>query len=261
MSEPGSRSVPGSAVTQPDGPSPSDPEFRTGSAWRDAPERHGPWATCVTPNVKRTDRRATTPAPPSAGRPPRPASTPAGGAARPRRGHRPLDLPAVPVAPFTRLDPRSGDVRDDASFTQPGRVAGEGVRLVRAELFRSATAWPAAEADGGCGADQCLRGLVVVSVRPRDGDGRRNALSLGRYTRPAAPPDVDLGDVDHDEHPSRRPGCPSAVRTTGRGTRAAPRRPGPSVPTSAPPMAKQEDSRGKLHNAQTAQPGKTRTSA
>lgn len=50
-----------------------------------------------------------------------------------------------------------------------------------------------------------------LAVHPQ----RRGQLAL-RAAR--VPVDVDLGHVDHDERSPRHPGCPSAIRTTGRRT-------------------------------------------
>ncbi len=74
-----------------------------------------------------------------------PAPVPDGGAAAAGQpACRPLGPPAVTVGPFARLDPRSGDARNDAAFTQPGRTIGGEARLVRTRSAGPAPARPAA---------------------------------------------------------------------------------------------------------------------
>lgn len=102
----------------------------------------------------------------------------------------PGDLPQSPV-----------DEAGEPSLDQPGPV-GLGHR-------RSARGDP-----GRLRRGQVLPDRLAVHSQRR---GQR-ALRAARV-----PVDVDLGDVDHDERSPCHPGCPSACRTTGRGTQAAPR--------------------------------------
>lgn len=76
--------------------------------------------------------------------------------------------------------------RDEAAFAQPGEVVGGEVRLVRAELDRSAPTRPAPGADGGYAADERLEGEAVVGVRAGHGDGEQDSLGIGQHVQFAA---------------------------------------------------------------------------
>ena len=141
-------------------------------------------------------------------------------------GDRPLDLPAVPAEPLARLDPRTRDARDDPSLSQPGKVFGGEVRLVRAEFDGPTPPWSASGADGGYASDQRLEGQTVVGVRTGHGDGEWDALGLGQYVQLAAL----LAAIDR-VRPGQ--GAPFLARTEAASTIAEAQSSSPRAPSSS----------------------------